>query len=267
MRKLLSGIALLALLPPLAVAADLPVKAPQSQASPFVTANGSGFYWGIGTTSKVADSTVNGNVFAGNLISSNVMAAGQTVDGEVGYIWGNASVAGFANWWRLYASASYQNISGGVSVPSNSASVASRWAAQQGFDVNADVVQMIFTTFGWTNPFAGFQPQLPSNIAVAASPRQYIGGFVTEVGLTGNFGQASGTSWAVAGGARTGFLWQMLGANGKPNGMAFDSGVQVSWMPKGVTFNNVFAGNGAPLAVNSSVNMGTTYALYARLDF
>lgn len=247
-----------------ALAADMPVKA---QPTPFVAVNGSGFYWGVGTSSRLADATANSNLLVANLATGNTKAAGQSIDGEIGWIWGNASLAGFANWARVYASASYQNVAGGVVVPGASISVVSRWSAQQGVDVNFDVFQYVLNIFNWQNPFPTFSPQLPSNIAVASSPRQYVGAFVTEVGLGGNVGAATGTSWAVAGGVRTGYLWQLLGTNGKPNGMALDAGVQVAWMPRGTTFSNVFAANGAPLAVNPTVNMGTTYSAYVRVLF
>lgn len=247
-----------------ASAADMPTKAAPT---PFVAVNGSGFYWGVGTSSRLADATANSNLLVANLATGNTIAAGQSIDGEIGYIWGNASLAGFANWARVYASASYQNVAGGVVAPGASISVVSRWSAQQGVDVNADIFQYVLNIFNWQNPFPTFSPQLPSNVAVASSPRQYVGAFVTEVGLGGNVGAATGTSWAVAGGVRTGYLWQLLGTNGKPNGLALDAGVQVAWMPRGVTFNNVFANNGAQLVVNPTVNMGTTYSAYVRVDF
>lgn len=245
-----------------AFAADMATKAPP--ATPFLNYNGSGFYWGIGSTTNVDASSVNGNVFAGNLVSSNLTAAGASIDGELGYIWGNASLAGFANWARVYASGGYQNVNGGTVVANNAASVVSRWHADEGVDVNADLVQYVLNVFNWQNPFPSFTPQLPSNVAVASSPRQYVGVFVEEFGLGGNFGSASGTSWAAAPGVRTGFLWQTIGTNGKPNGMALDMGVKVSWPTKGVTFNNV---GGPNPTVNASVAMGTMYGAYMRLDF
>jgi hypothetical protein len=263
MRKfLLAGVALVALALP-AVAADMPVKAPPS---PFQTYTGSGLYWGLGSTAKLADSTVNGNLFASNLATGNVNAAGGTLDFEVGYIWGNATLAGFANWARVYSDGSWQNITAGVSTSGNNATVVSRWSAQQGVDVNADIVNYILSALNWKNPFPAFPPPtIPSNLSVAATAHQYVGLFLTEQGLGGNVGAANGTSWAAAFGARTGWLYQLLNASGKPNGMAFDSGFQVAWMPKGVTFNNVLASNGAPLAVNTSVNMGTTYGVYVHI--
>lgn len=271
MRKfLIASAALVALTLP-AAAADMAVKA-QPPASPFLTYAGSGFYWGVGSSARVADASANGNLFVGNLASSNLFAAGGSIDGEVGYIWGNASAVGFLNWYRVYASASYQNIAGtqvaATSTGPQSVSAVSRWAAQEGFDVNADLFNLIFSTFGWTNPFPAFTPQPPSNLALATIPHQYAGAFITEVGLGGNFGPStSGAQVAIAGGARTGWIWQTLDKTGKPNGAALDMGVQVAWMNRGVTLNNVFAPNGLPVSAHATVEMNTTYSVYARLLF
>jgi len=273
MRKSFVILGVLALLSSTAaMAADMAVKA--NPPSPFLTYSGSGFYWGIGSTSGVDQASVSGNnVFATSLVSSNLTAAGQSVDGEVGYIWGNASIAGVAQWARVYVSGSYQNISGGVSVgatPTSGAAAlgfASRWSSMQGVDVGADLVQMLLTRTGLTNPFPSFTPQLPSNVAVASSPREYFGAFVTEYGIDGKFGAATGQTVGVAPGIRTGYLWQTVDATGKPNGGALDLGVAVDWPTRGVTLDNVFATNGAPLTLNSSVNMGTQYKAYIRYDF
>jgi len=272
MRKIILAAAAMAAFSVPALAADMAVKAPP--ASPFNTYGGSGFYWGIGTTSGVDQANVSGNnVFATSLVSSNLMAAGQSIDGEVGYIWGNASIAGVAQWARVYASGSYQNISGGVSVgatPTTGAaalSISSRWSSMQGFDVGADLVSMLLTKTGLTNPFPTFTPQLPSNVAVAVTPREYFGAFVTEFGISGSFGNALGQTVGVAPGIRTGYIWQTVDATGKPNGGALDLGVAVDWPTKGATFNNAFATNGAPLTLNAGANMGTQYKAYIRYDF
>src|ERR1700685_1734360 len=271
MRKLfgiLGGLALLT--STAAMAADMPVKA---QPTPFLTYSGSGFYWGIGTTSGVDQANVSGNnIFATSLVSSNLTAAGQSVDGEVGYIWGNASIAGIAQWARVYLSGSYQNISGGASVGATATSgaaavsLASRWSSMQGVDVGADLISMLLTRIGQANPFPTFTPQLPSNVAVAATPREYFGAFVTEFGIDGKFGAASGQTVGIAPGIRTGYLWQTVDATGKPNGGALDLGVVVDWPTRGMSFNNVFA-NGAPLTLNSGAQIGTQYKAYIRYDF
>lgn len=271
MRKSILAIAALATLTLPTYAADMPVKA---QSSPFLNYSGSGFYWGIGTTSGVDQASVSGNnIFATSLVSSNLNAAGQSIDGEIGYIWGNASIAGIAQWARVYASGSYQNISGGASVgatPISGAaalSIASRWSAMEGVDVGADIVSYFLTKTGLSNPFPSFTPQLPSNVAVAVTPREYFGAFVTEFGISGSFGAATGQSVGVAPGVRTGYLWQTVDATGKPNGGALDLGVAVDWPTRGVSFNNVFAGNGAPLTLNAGAQIGTQYKAYIRYDF
>jgi hypothetical protein len=245
-------------------AADMPVKA-LAPVGPFQTYTSSGLYFGAGSTAKVADSSVNGNLLATNLATGNVNAAGGTVDFEAGYIWGNASLAGFANWARVYSDVSYQNITGGISAPGNDASVASRWSAQQGVDINADLVNYFLTALNLKNPFPAFSPQPPANISVASTAHQYVGAFATEQGLKGNIGQATGTSWAAAFGVRTGWLWQTLGTSGKPNGLAFDTGIQVAWMPRGVEFDNVLASSGAVVVGKPSVTMGTTYGVYVHV--
>jgi len=267
LNRWLGGLAGLTLLASAASAADLaPVyKAPPS---PFLTASGSGFYLGLGTTSGVDQASVNGNnFFASSLVSSNLNAAGQSVDVEAGWIWGNASIAGVAQWARVYASGSYQNISGGISVPGASASVASRWSAMQGVDVGADLLQKILTATNIQVNFPSFIPQLPSNVAVASSPRQYFGAFFDEFGVKGSFGLANGVTVATAPGIRSGFLWQTVDTTGKPNGGALDLGVAIDWPLKGMTFNNVFAAGGAPLTTSAGVSMGTQYKAYIRYDF
>jgi hypothetical protein len=247
-----------------AYAADMAIKAPP--AGPFETYNSSGFYWGIGSTAKLADSSVNGNLLVSNLATGNVNAAGGTIDFEVGYIWGNAVRTGFANWARVYSDVSYQNITGGVSAPGSSASVVSRWSAQQGIDINADIVNYMLSAVNLKNPFPAFPaPPIPTNLSVAATAHQYVGLFATEQGLKGNIGAAAGSSWAAAFGARTGWLWQTLNAAGKPNGLAFDTGFQVAWMPKGIQFDNVFGPGGAPVVTKPSVTMGTTYGVYVHV--
>jgi hypothetical protein len=264
MKKYLTIAALLFAVP--AYAADMPVKAPP-QNSPFLLYNGSGFYIGLGTTSAVDQASVNGsNLFASSLVDGNLNAAGQSVDLEVGYIWGNASVAGIAQWARVYASGSYQNITGGISVPGNDASVASRWSAMQGIDVGADLVAKILTATNLQVAFPSFTPQLPSNVAVATTPREYFGAFFDEFGVNGSVGLANGVEVATAPGIRTGYLWQTVDSTGKPNGGALDLGVAVAWPLKGMTFNDVFAA-GHPIQTGAGIDLGTQYKAYIRYDF
>lgn len=266
MRTLKSLAVGLALLAGPAFATDMPVKA--FKATPFLTYSGSGFYWGVGTTSGVDQASVNGNnFFATSLASSNLNAAGQSVDVEVGYIWGNASIAGFGQWARVFANGSYQNVSGGISVPGDSASVASRWSSMQGVDVGADVFQKLVTAFNLQVNFPSFTPQLPSNVAVASSPRQYFGVFLDEFGVKGSFGLANGVTVATAPGIRSGYLWQTVDITGKPNGGALDLGAAIDWPLKGMTFNNVFAPGGAPLTTGAGVSLGTQYKAYIKYLF
>ena len=241
-----------------ALAADMAVKA--IPPVPF-TAAASGFYWGVGTYAGVAQSNVSGqNLFVTSLATSNLTADGGGVDVVLGYQHGSTAQLGFGNWWRVQADGEYQNIAGGVSVAGNSASVASRWAATQEFDVGADVVSYIMSALGPSAAFnfPTFTPQLPANIQVGV-PKQYFGAFVREFGEQGNFGAASGVNIGVAPGIKTGFLFPTMGADGKTNGGGVDLWASVSWATKGLTLNNAFAANGTPLTTGAGALMGTTY--------
>jgi hypothetical protein len=200
------------------------------------------------------------NLFVTSLVSSNLTADGAGVDVVLGYQHGSTAKLGFGNWWRIQADADYQNIAGGISVPGNSASVASRWAVEQEFDVGADLVTYIMSALGpnATINFPTFTPQLPANIQVGV-PKQYFGAILREHGLDGNFGAAHGVSVGIAPGIKSGFLFPTLGANGLPNGGAIDLWASVSWDTKGATLNNVFAASGTPLTTGAGAMMGTTY--------
>jgi hypothetical protein len=258
MRKFLLASASLITLALPAMAADMPVKAVPPV--PFTVA-ASGFYWGVGTYAGVAQSNVSGNnLFATSLVSGNLTADGGGVDLIAGYQHGSTALLGFGNWWRIQADADYQNIQGGISVPGNSAGVASRWAATQEFDVGADVVSYIMSALGpaATINFPTFTPQLPANIQVGV-PKQYFGAIIREFGMSGNFGAAHGVTVGIAPGIKTGFLFPTMGPDGKTNGGGIDLWASVSWATKGLTLNNVFAANGAPLTTGPGALMGTTY--------
>jgi hypothetical protein len=260
MRKIILAAAAMAALSVPAFAADMAVKAPVVQPVPF-TAGASSFYWGVESYAGVAQSSVSGtNLFATSLVSGNLTADGGGIGGVLGYLHGSTAALGFGNWWRIQVEADYQNIQGGVSVPGNSASVASRWSATQEFDVGADLVTYIMSALqpNSTSNFPTFTPVLPANVQVGL-PKEYFGAILREFGLNGNFGAANGVSVAVAPGIKTGFLYPTLGANGLPNGGGIDLWASVSWATKGNTLNNVFAANGTPLTIGPSADMGTTY--------
>ncbi len=252
-----------------ALAADMAVKAPP--ANPFINPSASGWYWLVGTYAGVAQSNVSGNnLLVTSLVSSNLTADGAGVDVGIGYIHGDTTKLGIGNWWRVEFEGSYQNIQGGISVPGSSAGVASRWSATQEFDVGADVVSMIQSVLGSNAiAFPTFAPAslLPANLAVATTPKQYFGVVLREFGIDGQFGQASGASVGVAPGIKSGFLYQALGADGKPNGTAVDIWASVTWAVKGFTLNNVLAANGAPLSVNGGYSMGSTYLAGVHANF
>lgn len=257
MRKIL--VAALAVLASPAMAADMAVKMPP--ANPFVS--GAGFYWGIGTYAGVAASDMNGTgLLVTNLVSNNVSASGAGVDGALGYINGNTALVGFGNWYRFQGTVSYQNIQGAV----GGNSIASRWAATQEYDINADILAFITSAVGTgINWPTLMPPALPANIQVGI-PKQYIGVVVREFGESGQVGAAQGVNVGIAPGVTTGFLYPTLGKDGKPNGGAIDLWASVTWATRGATLGNVFAANGAPLTVNSGTNMGTTYLVGVRAD-
>ena len=234
-----------------AFGADIPVKAQPL----FSTPQSSGWYAGIGTTAAVAQSNVSGNnLFATSLVGGNLNAAGGSVDFAFGYIRGQA-LPGFGNWYRLEASGSYQNITGSVNIPGARSSVASRWAAMQEADIGADVFQGILSTVGNLGvSFPTFTPSLPSNVAVAAGPRQYVG-------------SATGSSIGIAPFVKSGFLWQALGKTGQPNGSAIDVFAWAAFPTSGFTMGNVLAANGTPVTINSHANLGTQYGMGLKYDF
>lgn len=257
--KLVTTLAVSAWLAP-AFAADLPVKAP-----PMMVYQPSGnFYFGFGTEAAVAQANVSGNnLFATSLVNGDLKAAGGAVCGVAGYISGDPN-----RWWRLEASGCYQNITGGTPIAGANASVASRWSASQEVDIGFELIQRIFAAVGNLGvAFPTFQPNLPSNVAVAASPRQYVGVGFREFGVDGSFGAASGTSWSAAPMVKTGYLWQTLDANGRLNGGAIDVYAWASFPMRGITIGNAFAANGTPLTFGAGANMGTQYGAGIRYDF
>jgi hypothetical protein len=268
MRKLLlasAALAIIAIGP--ARAADMALKNPPAPAPVPFTAGASDWYWGVGSFAGVAQSNVSTtNLFATSLATSNLTASGGGISAELGYLHGSIVPAGFGNWWRFNAEASYQNIAGGISVPGNSASVASRWSATQEFDVGADVVTYIMSALGpaATVNFPTFTPQLPQNVAVGM-PKQYFGAILREFGLDGQVGAAHGVSVGVAPGVAGGFIFPTLNASGQPNGGAIDLFASVTWTTKGATLNNVLAANGTPLSINNGIDEGTTYLTGIRI--
>jgi hypothetical protein len=243
-------------------AADLkPLKAP---AGAFY-AGGTGWYGGLGASAAVAQSSVQGNnLFATSLATGSLMAAGGSVDGVLGYI---------TPGWRIETSVSYQNIQGSTDLASNaSASVASRWSASQEFDVSANLFANIMTAIGTTGltnviNFPSFTPQLPANIAVATTPRQYFGAGLQEFGISGTFGAANGVAVGVDPFIKTGFIWQTVDSTGKLNGGAVDLFASVAFPLRGFTMGNAFSANGTPLTLGAGADLGTQYRTGIHYDF
>jgi hypothetical protein len=263
-RTILAGMALLGATIG-AHAADLPVlgKAPTA-ANPFTTTNGSGFYVGVNTMASVAPATVSGTNFP-NLDVSNFTAAGGSIGIDGGYIWGNC-LGG--TWCQIEVDADYQNISGGAS----GGSAQSLWSVSEEFDVGAQIFQTAIAalpSLNGNNPFPVINPTglLPANLAVAATPQQYLGANAEQYQLSGTFGSATGENWAVAFGLDTGYRWQTLNSAGKPNGGSLNIQAKVEWPSKGVTLNNVFAVGGAPITVGAAVQESALYTVKLQYDW
>lgn len=167
MKKLFLLSATALVLPALASAADLPVKAPV----PFVIGeSGSGFYKGLGTFME-ANSTQttlgNANTFGGAL---NVV---------VGYQW---KVSPTGNWLACEISGAYHNVGG-----SNlTGSVSARWSSDQGCKFGGPIANVL----QWLPGGASF-PTLPIVGAAVGSAHPWIGVFnhvedahVTDLGVT-----------------------------------------------------------------------------------
>lgn len=244
-------------------AADMPIKAPLQ---PFTTNTGSGWYCGVGTQAGVAQASVSGNnLFATSLVGGNLTAAGGAVGGGCGWITNKGPLG---SWMQLEADGFYQNIT----ASSGPVSVASRWSATQEVDIGISAFSTIQQAFavlgsgGVSLPFPSFTPTLPSGVAVATTPRQYVGFKVEEFGLSGNFAQAGGTSVGWAPGLTSGFRWQTLDATGKPNGGSLKIYGDVFWPQRGNTFNNVFGTNGS-IMISGAEKITTQYWLGVKYDF
>jgi hypothetical protein len=261
MRKLL-GVAAAVLMSSSAFAADMPTKA---AVNPLTNWSGSGTFWEVGTYAGMAQSSVNGNnLLLPSLVTSNIDATGGGVEIGLGYIHGNTNVVGFGNWYMLELKGAYQNINGANADAAGSAAFWSRWSSTQDVCVGADLLQAIFSVVGNLGiNFPTWSPSLPSNVQVG-TPKQCLGGHFREFGLGGQFGGATGTSFGVAPGLTTQWIYPTIGANGQMNGYAIKAWANIDWNVKGLTFDNVFA-KGTPLGVTPGVSKGTTYL--AGIDF
>ena len=242
-------------------AADMPVFPVKAQNTPFSTPNGSGWYVGIGTQAGVAATNVSGtNLLATDLATGNLNATGGAVGGGFGYISTLPALNGLR--WQFENNAFYQNITASV----GPVSVASRWSLTQELDVSFAAFQTISNAIGNLGvSFPTFAPALPSNIAVATTPWQFVGFKIEEFGLQGNFFQAGGASVGWAPGLTAGFRWQTLNAQGKPNDGSIKLYADVFWPQRGTTFDNVL-GPGAPV-VTGTAKFTTQYWAGIKYDF
>ena len=78
--------------------------------------------------------------------------------------------------------------------------------------------------------------------------------------------QAGGASIGWAPGLTSGFRWQTLDANGKPNDGSLKIYADVFWPQKGVTFDNVFGTNGN-IMLSGAAKFTTQYWLGMKYDF
>ena len=258
MKRILFACAALAALCAPTIAADLPYKAPPA---PEFGPGGRGWYIGVGTEASVQQVDVNkSNLFITGLTSGNLTASGGSVTATVGYINGNP-----LRWWRCEAQVGYQNITGSNAVVG---SVASRWNAAQGCDIGFEWlarVTSLFPNLGLNLPV--FTPSLPANVAVAAGPKQYVGFRAVEQGLQGDFFGPGGSTWSWAPAAQTGWLFQPLGADGKPSGGGIDAYVRVAWFQRGLTVSGLgLNGAGAPTFATGSAKLDTSYTAGIKYD-
>ena len=264
MRKLVLALLTSSFITP-ALAADLPVpyKA-QPLVSPFSIVGGNGFFVGAGTSAAVAQSNVSGNVINIPGVGGATNAAGGTIGGDAGYIWGRCgSILG---WCQVEVDIKYMNITGNTAV----GSINYRWGVTEEFDVGIDAIQTVLSALpSIPNIFpilANPSGALPANIAVG-TPLGYVGAKVGEFNINGNVGQASGQTWVVTPGVTTGFRWPVLGSNGKPNGGSLKVYGDVLFANKGVTLSNVFGTAGGPMLVqNANASLNTMYVVGLNYD-
>lgn len=261
MRRTIGTLIAIASLYSAAFAADLPAKAPAVPVQPFATGSPGGWYVGVNTEAAVASSSVSGTNFP-SLTGANFTAAGAAVGVDIGYIWNNC-IGG--SWCQVEFGANWQNISGAVSV----GSAQSTWSLTQEADIGLQVFQTIIAVLpGLNASFPTFNPSglLPADIAVATTPRQYVGFKLQEFDLGGSFGSATGQSVAVAPGIDTGYRWQTLGTNGSPNGGSLNIQAFIVWPTKGVSLSDVFAA-GHPITIGAAVQESTIYGAKLQYDF
>lgn len=245
-----------------ALAADvLPIKAPPKGAA-FI--GGSGLYVGFGSSAAVASANVSGNVISlPGVTGGGVNAAGGTVDVDAGYIWGSCILN---TWCQVEADVKYTNVEGSTDV----GTISARWVLTQEFDIGADVLQTALSFFpSASNPFPSFNPSslLPTAIAVATTPRGYFGFKQAEMLVGGNVGQSGGQDWVYAPGVTSGFRWQTLGSNGKPNGGSLKVFADIFWANKGASISNLFGTGGSPIVTQASANLNTMYVAGIHYDF
>ena len=197
------------------------------------------------------------------ITGGGLSAAGGTIDIDAGYIWGACILN---TWCQIEIDGQYANITGSTAV----GTISSQWASTQEFDIGADVIQTVLALLpNAQNPFPSFNPSslLPANIAVATTPRGYVGFKQGEFLVNGNVGQAGGQTWAYAPGVTSGFRWQTLGTNGAPNGGSIKVFADIMWPTRGVSISNVFGIGGAPIVTQASAAMNTIYVAGVHYDF
>lgn len=253
---ILASVMALAAVP--AFAADMALKAPPPAVA---SGAGAGWYVGLGVEGALASSSVSGTNFAG-ISASNLTADGGTLGVDVGYIWNNCVMG---TWCQLELDGKWQNISGTNGV----GSVNSQYSVSEEVDVGVQPLTTILAALNLQNPFPTFNPSslLPSAIAVATTPREYVGFVADEMQINGTFGSASGQTWAFAPGVKTGYRWATLNAAGTPNGGSLNVYAEILFPTRGATISNVFAAGGPPISLNSSAGMSDIYLAGIHYDF
>lgn len=253
MRKFMLA-ALLAAFSLPALAADLPkmiTKGPD-----IFSFEASGWYFGVEAGAAAAQANVSGqSLFVTSLAKGNLTAAGGTIGGCGGWISGRGG-----NWWGLHGCVDYQNITGTSAIGTG---VASRWSATQEVRFGGNILGWLLDVLpnvGVTGfSFPTFTPpSVNGNVNLAAAPHNYFAVGISEFGMDGSFGGATGAKVGIAPMIKMGAIWQSLDSTGKPNGRAVDIYAQVTFAGKGFTLDNVLAPNGQ-LAASGSGNLGTQY--------
>lgn len=242
MRKLLIALASIVALP--AYAADLPVKALIRQPILF-TYVGSGFYMGLGTWGEVDKAKI---VSPLNLQAVNGYAAGGSINGTAGYMWGNGTT-----WTAIEASISYQNI--GIT-DNNGSSVGSRF----GFTERALFGGPITSVLSLLPNLSTVFPVLPTPIA-STTTHPYVFAAVHQDDVSAEFGLTNAKVWRVRGGLGVGLKQQLGSTSPNPAASGVTADIWAEYLMDGASIVI-----GAPVGV-AKANQGSGARVGMTLEY